>query len=227
MGNRLYKTHRLAFIVFMSSILVLIGCRAEQVFTTQDESVQRDILLYEDDFTNSFDWDTQAQGTVRIGVEDGAYRMRSDSTAYVRGFNTRSYDNIIIQVDVLQVTDHENNAYGVMCRASPGDTSSAGYYFLIGADGSYSIRVGRGGEVEPLVNWARTNTVNQRAGRNVIRVVCVDDYLALYINNEFVVDVRDDRFRNGFVGFALATSAGSTSEVAFDNVRIWSANVVE
>lgn len=186
--------------------------------------VRGDVIFNEDFFT-PYDWDNRVEGVVEIGVEDGAYRMRSNSTAYVRGFNSRVHEDVMIEVETLQLTSHERNAYGIVCRASTSDTSSNGYYFLIGGDGSYSIRKGRGGNVEPLINWARTDAVNQGVARNVIRVLCVDNYLALYINDEFVAETFDSSFRGGFMGFALATSEGTFTEVAFDNVTMWSARL--
>lgn len=212
---------RTIFLIVLTAV-VLIGC---QPTNTPSKTFSLGEVVFQDDFSSPYDWDNRSAGRVQIGVDDGAYRMRSDSTAYVRGFNNEVHENVLIEVETLQLTSPENNAYGIVCRASPSDTSSNGYYFLIGGDGSYSIRKGRGGNVEPLINWARTDTINRGVAHNVIRVLCVDNYLALYINGEFVAETYDDSFQSGFLGFALATSADTFTEVAFDNLTVWSASI--
>jgi len=110
----------------------------------------------------------------------------------------------------------------VVCRASAGEDNASGYYFLIGGDGSYSIRKGRD-DIDALVSWARSDVINRGAGSNTIRAVCMGDYLALYVNGEFIADAHDNTYRGGFVGFVAAAAEGTIVEIAFDNLRIWEA----
>jgi hypothetical protein len=175
--------------------------------------------------TNSFDdnigWDNQQQGAVSVGVDNGVYRIQTNVASYVRGYGIQAYDNVVIEVDAVQLSAHRNNAFGVACRGSFDSDSANGYYFLIGGDGTYSIRRGRQGDLEPIIKWAQTDAVREGAGRNVIRVVCIDDYLALYINDVFVADARDSTYSEGRVGFAAATEAGIRLDVTFDNLQIY------
>lgn len=179
-----------------------------------------DVLLV-DDFSEGFDWETRAANGVEIGPANGAYRIRSNTTQYVRGFNSHTHNDVVIEVDALHLSSNNNNAFGVMCRATRGDYTSAGYYFLIGSDGTYSIRMGRGGDVVALVSWQRSRAVYRGAASNRLRVICVGDYLALYVNGQFVTDVRDSTYRSGVAGFVAATASNTTVEVAFDNLTMW------
>lgn len=178
-------------------------------------------VLLVDDFSQGFDWEARAADGVEIGAANGAYRIRSNTTQYVRGFNGHMHDDVVIEVDALHLTANNNNAFGIMCRATRGDYSSAGYYFLIGSDGTYSIRLGRGGDVVALVSWQRSSAIHRGAASNRLRVICVGDYLALYVNDQFVADVRDRTYRSGVAGFVAATAANTTLEVAFDNLTMW------
>lgn len=196
---------------------ILVACRPdpEVAYGTGD------ILLRETFSEQVIGWDNRSSGAVRIGVESGAYRLRSNVSSYVRGFyRAETYDNVVIDVQGLQFSDHENNAYGVLCRAETGDDRASGYYFLVGGDGSYSIRKGQHDEINGLVKWGRTDVVNQGEATNRLRVVCVDDYLALYVNDTFLADVRDTTYGSGYIGFAVAVEDGETITVSFDNLTI-------
>lgn len=196
-------------------LLCICGCRA-----TPQAAVQTGALLVDEDFTSTFEWDTRAQAGVQIGVFDGAYRMFSPVNQYVRGFNSRVDSDVVIQVHARQLSAAENNAYGVVCRASPSNLAN-GYYFLVGGDGTYSIRRGKDNAIDPLISWAGSAAVHRSAARNVIRAVCVADYLALYVNGEFVASARDSTYRTGFTGFVVAAGRASEVEVEFDNLKIW------
>jgi hypothetical protein len=179
-------------------------------------------LLLQEDFSQAFGWDAFTFNDIQIGVRDGVYEMRSNVREYVRGFNERIHRNVVIEVESRQFSSEVNNAYGVVCRASPGNAAS-GYYFLIGADGTYSIRRGRDDQVEALVSWNHSSAINAGTSKNIIRAICADDYLALYVNGDFVADAYDNTFKSGFAGFAVAVSQAGDIDVTFDNLKIWNA----
>jgi hypothetical protein len=95
-----------------------------------------------------------------------------------------------------------------------------GYLFLVRGDGSYAIMRARGQVVRPLVNWGFSSAINQGAVANHVRVVCVEDYLALYVNDQFVADATDDAYTRGQVGLAAAAVDRLGVRVEFDNLSI-------
>jgi hypothetical protein len=220
-----HRTSRLLICLSVLCFGCLVGLGACQS-TPSRNYILGDVLL-EEEFTNTFDWDNRVAGDVRIGVDNGDYRMRANVNQYVRGFNNQRHSNVVIEVDTLQRSPEETNAYGVVCRASATDGRSTGYYFLIGADGTYSIRKGVDGDVEALVSWAHSDVIDNGPGPNTIRAVCVEDYLALYVNDQFIADTRDTSYRTGYAGFAVATRQGTAIDVAFDNLMIWSASLAQ
>lgn len=180
-------------------------------------------LLLEEDFSQGYGWDAETTGGVTIGVRDGAYRMRADVSQYVRGFNAERHTDVVIEVDALQLSPDERNAFGVICRGNPAATNASGYYFLIGSDGSYSIRKGVGSDLEPLVAWERSSVVRRGAAANTLRVACIGDHLALYVNERQVAQARDTTYQGGFAGFVVAAAEGQVIEAVFDDLRIWEA----
>lgn len=204
------------------TLIVLAACSPAR---PGEQLILGDVLQRADFDTPDTNWDAGAQGNVQIGIADGAYRMQTDANDYVRGFNNAQYADVVIDVSGLQLSPDDNSAYGVVCRAATGNSGN-GYYFLVGGDGSYSIREGAQGEVRPLVHWARTDAVNTGAALNSIRAVCVADYLALYVNGEFLAEFRDTTYSSGYVGFAAAASEGATVEVAFDDLIVREGSLV-
>ena len=68
--------------------------------------------------------------------------------------------------------------------------------------------------------WTRTDAIQQGRGINRIRIVCVDDYLALYVNGQFVAEARDSLFASGYAGLTAAVPEGGEVDVRFDDLVI-------
>ncbi len=203
----------------------LAGCQGKPGY----EYRLGDVLL-EQDFSQSFAWE-RYQSTERgtdARVEAGVYRMQARGSGYIWGLNAAMHDNVMIEVQAQQQSDDSNNAYGVMCRADPSNDGD-GYYFLISGDGYWSIRRSSGDGVEPLVEFTRSDAIRRDQSLNTLRAICVDDYLALYVNDQFVGEARDRLYSAGFAGMIVA-AAGDDGEanvdIAFDNLRIVEARIV-
>ncbi len=95
-----------------------------------------------------------------------------------------------------------------------------GYLFLIQGNGQYAIMRARGRDVRPLVEWTPSDTIIQGQEVNTLRAVCVGDYLALYINGEFVADATDDTYSEGQVGLMASAATRLGVSVEFDNLVV-------
>lgn len=177
-----------------------------------------------EEFVEPFDsldaWETYSSPRgVELGVENGIYRAYAASPGYVWGLNAQEHNDIVAEVEVTPLTPFSDIGAGVMCRA---DTSNNGdgYYFMINAHGYYSIRVGLGDEIAPLVDWQPSNAVRAGIDRNTIRAVCLGDHLAMYVNDELVGAVEDSTYSSGFAGLAVAAGNNGV-DVSFDNVILY------
>ena len=180
-------------------------------------------LLVSETFERAGGWDTYDLEGFSLQVANGMYHLQSTLIAYAWGLNT-DYDlpeNVVIEVEVEQLSEEKDNAYGIMCRANVANTGR-GYYFLISGDGQYSIRRSDGRSVNALVSFEYSPVIRQGVSKNTIRAVCIDDYLALYVNGELLADVRDNFFHEGHVGLAgaLPQTTGAI-ELHYDNLKIW------
>ncbi len=204
-------------------IVGLIGCTAQP----SEQFILQEALLRES-FEQGYAWRGRiAEGYgVDFRIEDGAYRAYSEQAGFVSGLNAERHTDVVIEVETTQLSADRNNAYGVLCRASTNNDGD-GYYFLISGDGYYSIRRGATERVDGLIDWTQTNVVNQNRGINRIRAVCIGDYLALYVNGQFIADTHDTRYAEGYAGLTAAVVEGSAVEIAFDDLTIWSAQLAD
>lgn len=196
--------------------MLLAGCNGRP---TREVAVGD--LLVADDFDSAGRWDQLTLPDIVLDVRDGVMRIEADPRIYAATLDYQPQTDVVIDVDVRLFSDDDSNGFGVMCRAA---SASTGYYFLIGGDGSGTIRRGGSGGVEALAAWTRAGAVATGMARNRIRAVCVDDYLALYVNDEFVAEARDSLYSRGYTGLvAVTTRPDQRVEVEFDLLRIYAA----
>lgn len=231
-----------------------------------------------------------------LRVIDGVYRINvrvGDNTMWWGQWGD-TYDNVVIDVDVKQLSERPENAYGVMCRvrgtvgqsravdpelaavmaettpepestqfpdtevtaepeaeaaaaaeataeataestaapeatpaiealptSAPASGEGDGYLFLIQGSGSYAIMRARGRDLHPLVNWTLSDVIRTGANsENHLRAVCSGNYLAFYINEQFVADATDDTYTMGQVGLAASAATRLGAVIEFDNLQI-------
>lgn len=181
-------------------------------------------VLAELDFRQPFQWEFYRDSTrgIDFGIEDRAYRARIDGEngALAWALNGTSHTDVVIQADTLPFAAEGENGYGLMCRAGA-DNNGDGYYFLISDNGAFTIRRGVNGVVEAIIAWTPSGLIQTGNALNRMRIACIGDYLALYVNGEFVAEAYDRRYQTGFAGIAAVVPEGNTLDISFDNLTIW------
>jgi hypothetical protein len=207
---------------FVCVLVLVSGCAATPTarFALGD-------VVQQVDFSRAFMWQeyVHPEQNVAFAIEDGLYRAKAWDGGFMWAIQPPAYTDTVIEVEATQLSEYRNNAYGVMCRAAPTDNSN-GYYFLISGDGEFTIRRGAVDEVGALIPWTSTGAVRQDKGVNRIRAVCIGDYLALYVNEEFVAETRDDYFSRGYTGLSAAVVKGGDADIAFDDLTVWEASLL-
>lgn len=225
-----------------------------------------------------------------LRVIDGVYRInvRTGDNTIWWGQWGESYEDVVIDADLRQVSERPENSYGVMCRvrgtvgqdraadpelaaimaettpdaemtdepeaeataeaestpdaeataestpeaevtsepegmspAAPATGEGDGYLFLIQGSGSYAIMRARGRDLQPLVDWTLSDVIQTGPNsENHMRVVCSGNYLALYINEQFIADTTDDTYTVGQVGLAASAASRLGAVIEFDNVQV-------
>lgn len=203
-------------------VLGIAGCAAQPT-----ESFALGEVLLREDFSHSFSWQNYVHSEQNVDFQtlDGVYRARAWDNAFMWAIQPPMHTDVVIDVEVSQLSDYRNNAYGVMCRAQPTDNGD-GYYFLISGDGQYTIRRGAVDTIKALIPFTASNAIRQDRGINRIRAVCIGDYLGLYVNDTFVAETRDNYFHSGYAGLAAGVVEGGDVDVAFDDLTAWAASAL-
>jgi len=188
---------------------------------TDNKKIHVNLLTLET-FTHKNDWEVYSSPNgVDLGIENGVYRISSMNQGYVWGLNQQQHSNVVLEVDVTPMSpDTTSNAFGIMCRADESDNGN-GYYFMIKGDGYYSINIGQGNNIKPLVEWKASDAIHIGIDKNSIMAVCLDDSLALYVNDKLLIETHDNTYKSGYAGLAVAASSNTGSDVTFDNLATY------
>ena len=206
--------------------ILAAGCGAFPKQSAPGQGYQYRQLLLDEPFDSARHWRSyDGGGEIWLGVTDGAYRIDIRGRRYVWTQREQAWRDAVIEVETRQLSAYDHNAYGVACRLQP-DNSGRGYFFLISGDGYASIRFSDGRALQPIVQAFPSRHVRQGQARNLLRVVCLEDYLALWVNGEFVAEARDKRASDGAVGLAgVMNYAGKRLTVDFDDLRVYAAAI--
>ena len=214
--------------LFQNSIFYLIAILllAAGCADAPSEEVAVQEVLLETDFAVASGWpeEVDAEAGTAVQLTNNGYQFISETASYAWGFSQASYEDVVLETAVRQLSPEPNNAYGLVCRASS-NNSQNGYYFLISGDGFVSIRRFERNLSSPVVDWAPHNAVRQGERANRLRAVCAGEYLAFYVNNQLVAEGIDGRFTNGLVGFAASGSEDGPVQVSFTELTIRAAEI--
>lgn len=176
---------------------------------------------YLESFDYNQDWQEYDKQGFHFRVTEGAFRAELALTNYAWTQNKRYHENVMLEVELWRRSPVDSVAYGVMCRASP-QNDGKGYYFMMNPKGSAAILRGNAYSVESLTGWVSTDAIDRNYPRQRLRAVCINDYLALYINGQFVVDTVDRLYAGGYAGL-VTVSKDTLLDVVFDNLEVWDA----
>lgn len=223
MNNANPRQFTIHYFYLLLLILLITGCGAPSSlpYTLGD-------ILLDESFDAPSTWSEYdaADHGIDLHVRGGVYRGVIKGRHYYYGLHTGFHSDVAIEATVQVLQDTRSNGFGVMCRADAAHDGD-GYYFLIGSDGSYTIRRGVGREVDALIHWTRSSHINTGIGRNKIRAVCIGPYLALYVNDIFIDSTTDDRYRRGVAGVAFVSSGSGELIVEYENILVWEAKLTE
>jgi hypothetical protein len=181
-------------------------------------------LVFADNFENDSQWPAAETDRSILEVRDGFLRAftEGDGANPAVIFGSTSFTNAVFEVDTDFVEGAEDNAFSLICRGSAAD-SQRGYYFTISTDGFYRVAVSDGEQFRYIVEWDRSLAINL-ADENHLTLVCVNDYFAFYVNDTLLTEFYDSLYTEGTVGMMVYSYEDAT-EIAFDNLLVWSAAV--
>ena len=166
-----------------------------------------------------------------LGSETASARLKLNALSlsvgpqlgYLTAGNNVTHRDVLINATLRQTEGLLGNGFGLLCRA---DKVGNGYWFLLSSRGEFSIQVASAARemLFELVPWRYHSVIHQGMQANQLRVVCAENYLALFINDVFVAEAFDDEFDSGELAVALGATERPAS-ASFDDIRLRTAIV--
>ncbi|MCI0710533.1 MAG: hypothetical protein L0154_10270 [Chloroflexi bacterium] len=213
--------------------VILVACGGDDPEVSEDEIEVDDSQSFSVDFESEDSFETGSFGNEgELTITSGEYIVTSNNPSgntYLWGDSLTGdnpqWKNVEIEVEAHATAGSDDNWYGVLCRVNE---QGAGYALLLSSDGYWGIARTDGDSLFFLENWSQSEAINQGNETNEIRAFCLDNYLALYVNGDFVGDHEHDEENRqidqvGGVGLLAGGTEGDVVSVAFDNLMVRSA----
>jgi hypothetical protein len=207
-------------------MLLVIGClwmvggalaQPSDRFTLGDEL--RNVAF---DSQDEWEFYEEASQGLFSGVEDGEYIVRIESEGFTFGADSTTHADTVLTFEARLTSRNDLGQYGGMCRL---DTqTNDGYLFVVDGSNYYAIIRSDGGSPTRL-RYGRVPNLDLNSTHQV-QIVCVEDYLALYVDGELLVETLDATYRKGVIAMAISAppTLGEEVEATFDNLILYAAD---
>jgi tetratricopeptide (TPR) repeat protein len=192
-----------------------------------------DGLLFADDFSDTESgWYTNGDPTSPGGYSGGGYVLQMKQTnAGVWAMPGRLFDDVRIEVYATKQGGDNDNFFGLMCRITSTSGGADFYIFMISSDGFYGIgkRVNSGdmlmfsseGEQNTENRMFFSGKIHQGEATNKITAICSGDRLALFVNDQILMEVSDSAISEGQVGMVAGAREIPDTSIFFDDFAVY------
>lgn len=191
---------------------------------TQEPTVNADVLL-DDDFSagGRTSWGTGTDADSSVEYKDDGLNMQLFKENYIvwSSPNDNEYENIHMEVTVLNNGSDSATAFGIMCNQQYPITDSR-YYFAVTPGGEYAIgKAALALDDVILTNngeWAKSDLIAENASSYRIAADCGNGTLTLYVDGQQLASVSDSTYTSGGITLFTWSSENITSvNVTFDD----------
>lgn len=181
-------------------------------------------VVLSDDFSSTR-WGTGTDADSSVEYANDALQM----IVYTQNYfvwstpNDQDYQNMHMEVTVLNNGTDPTTAFGIMCNKQSGTSNY--YYVAIRPTGEYAIAKAVDGQQDIFLTnndqWASSALIPQDAASYSVGADCGNGTLTLYVNGQEIASVSDTSYISG--GVALFTWSGedvNSIDVSFDDFKM-------
>ena len=192
--------------------------------TQSEESASDSNVLLDDDFSASrIQWGTGTDTDSSVEYVDDALNLQIFTGNYIVWTypNENDYENIHIEVTVINNGTDSTTAFGIFCDQQHPITDSR-YYFAVTPAGEYAIaKASLALDDVFLTNndvWAKSDLIAHDAASYRIGADCGNGKLTLYVDGQQIDSVDDTTYTSGSIAlFAWSGKDATTTNVSFDD----------
>jgi hypothetical protein len=196
--------------------------------TPTEEAAPASDVLYEDDFAGdgrtSWGIGTDAESSVEY-LNDGL-NMQLFKENYIvwSSPNDQEYENVHMEVTVLNNGTDSSTAFGFMCDQQYPITDSR-YYLAITPGGEYAIGKAALALDDVILSnngeWGKSDLIAKNADSYRLGADCGNGRLALYMDGQLIASATDTTYTKGSVTlFIWSSDKINTANVTFDDFRL-------
>jgi hypothetical protein len=180
-------------------------------------------VLLSDDFS-SLQWGTGTDSNSSVEYSNKTLQMKIFAkNLFVWSHpNTRNYQNVHMEVTVLNPGTDSTTAFGLMCNWQTASNGSF-YYFAITPAGQYAIAKAAKGESDIFLTnndqFASSNLIVQDASSYRVGADCGNNgTLTLYVDGQQIASVSDVSYTSGGVAvFTWSGEEATKTDLSFDD----------
>ena len=224
------KGNRFLFLAITFLALAALSCQAISTLTGDGGTptvapstagpVIGDVIL-QDDFSST-GWGTGTDSDSSVEYDNGTLKMVVNTKNWFVWStpNDQDYENIHMEVTVLNNDTDPTTAFGIMCnQQTVGDSF---YYLAITPAGQYAIAEASLAASDVFLTnedkWEYSDLIQKNAASYRIGADCGNGTLTLYVDGQQVATVKDDSYKNGGVAlFVWSGEEATSANVSFDD----------
>jgi hypothetical protein len=195
-----------------------LACSSISEITGGGVASPGDVLL-DDDFAFIFSgWPRNADDYSSSDYADGGYQITVHQKDYVTWATPgESFTDVEVQVEATFISGEYDSYFGIVCRHEDTDNF---YALVISNDGYYGIiKTIQGGPFTLIPDefLDYSDSIKQGLDTNLIRAKCEDDQMFFYVNDDLLIEVKDDDLASGDVDLIVGSVTADETTIFFDN----------
>jgi hypothetical protein len=216
---------RIAALGFAVLALAAVACNQEgssgRSAASPETGTEAAVLLADDFSTaDANGWTLRDSGDYGNEIRDGQYLLWVDNDAaqYVAngGFADGAFADVRIEVTATKLSGSPSAGVGVHCRRAPSKQHGS-YYADVDEEGSVRIAA-QGDDQEILAETEQPGVWEE--GANRLRLDCVGEDIAFWLNGKRLLQAHDGRYRSGRIGLGAGGAGRGETRVAFDDLKV-------
>jgi len=196
-------------------VIILSACQTGE----DPESQEPGSIILSDDFSSE-EWGTGTDAASSIEYANETLQMvvnQRNHFVWSRP-NNEVYENIHMEVTVINNGTDSTTAFGLICNLTDGDF----YYFGITPAGQYAIALASEGAVDVFLTnddaWGDSDLIAVNAESYRVGADCGEGILNLYVDGQVIATALDDTYTSGQVAvFTWSDVDAITSDISFDD----------
>jgi hypothetical protein len=199
----------------------ILACSSVSEIMGSGDTAPGDIL-FEDDFAFVLSgWPSWQDEYSAMDYANGGYEISVYEKEYATWATTgESFTNVDIQVEATFISGEFDSYFGIICRHKDTDNF---YALTISNDGYYGIlKTVQAGPFTLIPDefLDYSDSINQGLDTNLIRAKCENNRMFLYVNDDLLLEVKDDDLASGDVGLIVGSATATETTVFFDNFTV-------